>query len=364
MRILCWNVNGIRAVSRKLASGNGLLSFFRQQNLPDIVCFQETKVSGLDDLADSRELIEVPGYDSFWSFSKKRKGWSGVVTYAKKGSTLAASEGFGDDDFNDEGRCVMTDHGDFVLFNVYFVNGGRGEERLQYKLDFYESFQRRCQALIASGREIIVTGDVNTAHKDIDVHDPKRLINFSGFMPKERAWIDRFLEEGFVDAFRQHHPDLASQYTFWDTKTGKRPLNLGWRIDYFFVSSGLSPRVETCEHHPDVMGSDHCPLSLSLSSVDLHSDWPTPSLAAKPKGGSGGSRPGGKITSFFKPVSRKSDTVEPADANNSDASQSNNSETPRSDISELERPTPSLAGVKRPRQEAGSPKKKRGPPSG
>ena len=220
---------------------------------------QETKVADWSKL--TKDLVNVDGFDSFWDFSKKRKGWSGVVTFARRGTTIRAQEGFAN--FDDEGmqssqidskigRCIMTDHGSFVLFNVYFPNAGRGDDRLEYKLNFYEAFQFECKKLLDQGRHVIVTGDVNTAHKEIDIWNPEGFKDATGFLPQERAWIDRFLADGYVDAYREFYPDKKGAYTFWDMRTMKRPSNDGWRIDYFLVSKQLRDRLQNCEILPDV----------------------------------------------------------------------------------------------------------------
>ena len=161
--------------------------------------------------------------------------------------TKAAATGFGNAAFNDEGRCVMTDHGRFVLFNVYFPNGGTGEERLLYKYKYYDAFYQEIKKLIAANRHVIITGDVNTAHKDIDIWNPKLFSTTTGFLPREREWIDEILEIGLFDAFRKFNPDQKDSYTFWDMRTNKRPSNSGWRIDYFLVSSNISNQVLNSE---------------------------------------------------------------------------------------------------------------------
>ncbi|RKO91333.1 Endonuclease/exonuclease/phosphatase, partial [Blyttiomyces helicus] len=228
----------------------------------------------------------VDGYDSFFSFSQTKKGWSGVATYARKGLTVEAEEGFGDDKFNDEaspvpsrvicaahstllhpGRCVMTDHGKFILFNVYFPNGRDGE-RVEYKQSFHDTFRRRCNDLAKSGRHCIVTGDVNIAHEDADIWNPavspEKFAASTGFLPSERQWITDLLNDGWVDAFRKFHPTREKAFTFWDMRTMKRPINQGWRIDYFLVPKSLMDVVQDSDILPQVLGSDHCPLTLDL----------------------------------------------------------------------------------------------------
>lgn len=251
---MSWNINGIRSTfGEKEAVGKINLASFLASNDCDIYCFQETKASDWSKL--TKDLVNVKSFDSFWDFSKKKKGYSGTVTFARKGSTKNARTGFGHSDFDDEGRCVMTDHGDFILFNVYFPNGGMGEERLLYKYKYYDAFHQEISKLIAQDRRVIITGDINTAHKDIDIWNPVLFATMTGFLPKEREWIDRMLKVGFVDAFRKINPDKKKSFTFWDMRTNKRPANNGWRIDYFLVSSCLENQILNSEILADVIES-------------------------------------------------------------------------------------------------------------
>ena len=253
IRLVSWNVNGIRAAAKK-----GFLDWFKATSA-DIVCLQETKASP-EQLDVS--LTQVDGYHSFFSSSTVKKGYSGVVIYTRhKPKTIVT--GMGLPQYDDEGRIVATEFDDFTLFNVYFPNGKASKERLQYKLDFYEAFQSHVQSLIGKGKGVIVCGDVNTAHKEIDLARPKENVKVSGFMPEERAWMDRFFEAGFVDTFRLFNQE-PGHYTWWDVMTRARERNVGWRIDYFFVSQNIADRVKGAGVHPDVMGSDHCPVSLEF----------------------------------------------------------------------------------------------------
>jgi exodeoxyribonuclease-3 len=172
--------------------------------------------------------------------------------------------GFGIERFDSEGRSIIADYGDFILCNIYFPNGQMSPERLAYKLDFYESFLDYADRLQKSGRGVIVCGDVNTAHREIDLARPKENAKTSGFLPQERAWIDKLLSHGFVDTFRIFNTEPA-QYTWWDLKSRARERNVGWRIDYFFVSAALQDRVRAAIILPQVMGSDHCPVGLEIS---------------------------------------------------------------------------------------------------
>lgn len=258
MRLISWNVNGIRAVTRK-----GFLDWMASE-YPDVLCAQETKAQP-DQLAP--ELRQPPGYHTCWN-SARRKGYSGVATFSKT-EPLHVQAGFGIEEFDVEGRVLMTGYPGFKLFNVYFPNGKRSQERLDYKLRFYAAFLEYCDALRARGERLVICGDVNTAHKEIDLARPRQNEKVSGFLPEEREWIDRYLAHGFVDAFRVFHPDEAGQYTWWHYITNARARNVGWRIDYHLVSESLMPAVTEASILSDVMGSDHCPISLELDEARL-----------------------------------------------------------------------------------------------
>lgn len=285
--IVSWNVNGLRAVTPKL-EGKSLESLFKKYNA-DIFCFQETKISSLEWVDD--KLVHVPGYESFWSFSKKKKGYSGVATFVKKGLTLDAKNVFGEKRFDEEGRVIMTDHGQYILFNVYFPNGGSTDDRRQYKHDFYDWFRETCAGLISQGREIIVVGDVNTAHTELDTHRPDDTVN--GYLPKEREWLTSFLAKGFVDTYRHVHGDKRA-YSWWDPKGTARIDNKGWRIDFGFITTTMVEKLAKAEYLPNQFGSDHCPFSMSLSTTITLEPHKTPVLSSdifKPKQA--------KISSFF-----------------------------------------------------------------
>jgi exodeoxyribonuclease-3 len=252
IRILSWNVNGIRAVNRK-----GFHDWFLEDK-SDILCVQETKAMFKQFPADIRS---VDGYQLHCS-EAERKGYSGVATYTNI-KPKKVQKGFGIPKFDLEGRTLITDYGDFVLFNIYFPNGKMSEERLQYKLDFYDSFLDYADGLKEEGRNIVICGDVNTAHKEIDLARPKENEKISGFLPVEREWIDRFLSHGYVDTFREFNQD-PDQYTWWSYRTRARERNVGWRLDYFFVNSEFMDNVESAYILTDVMGSDHCPVGLDI----------------------------------------------------------------------------------------------------
>ncbi len=253
VRILTWNVNGIRAALKK-----DFLKWLAGAS-PDILCVQETKARP-EQLGP--DLLKPNGYEAVWN-SAERPGYSGVATFSKT-APLSVKRGLGAERFDREGRVLETDHGDFTLLNIYFPNGGMNDERLKFKLDFYAEALRYFKALRRKGRKLVIAGDYNTAHKPIDLARPKENEKISGFRPEERAWLDRLVEAGFVDTFRALHPDEAGRYTWWDLRTFARERDIGWRIDYHFVSEELRPNLEEAFILPDVMGSDHCPAGLTL----------------------------------------------------------------------------------------------------
>jgi len=252
MELISWNVNGLRAAHKKDFLG------WMLRTGPDILCLQETKASE-DQLPG--ELLAVPGYHPYFS-SAEKKGYSGVAIYAKKEPDRMKTS-WGDGRFDGEGRILSADFGPFILFNVYFPNGKASPERLKYKMDFYESFLLHVKKLGRTGIGIVVCGDVNTAHREIDLARPKENEKVSGFLPEERAWMDRFIASGFTDAFRTFEPG-AGHYTWWDLKSGARGRNVGWRIDYFFVNESVKPMLRSASIMKDVMGSDHCPIRIGL----------------------------------------------------------------------------------------------------
>jgi len=252
IRIISWNVNGIRAVHRK-----GFLDWFMKEK-PDILCIQETKAVRKQFPPDIRS---INGYHTYFS-EAERKGYSGVAQYSKlKPKTV--KNGLGIEKFDLEGRTLISDYGDFVLFNIYFPNGKMSPERLQYKMEFYDAFLDYADQLKDEGRNIMVCGDVNTAHKEIDLAHPKENSKISGFLPEERAWIDKFLSHGYVDTFREFNPQ-PEQYTWWSYRTRARERNVGWRLDYFFVNQEFMDRVQASYILSEVMGSDHCPVGIDL----------------------------------------------------------------------------------------------------
>jgi len=253
VKLVCWNVNGIRACQKK-----GFLEFFQREN-PDLLCIQETKAhpEQLDEV-----LINHSDYDSYWS-SAVRRGYSGTVTYSRIPFD-EVQHGIGIKKFDDEGRFVVTRWNDIWLYNVYFPNGAAREERHLFKQEFLKKFHRHLMKKIAVGEKVILVGDYNIAHTAIDIHDPKRLASTSGFLPEEREWFTGFLDSGFIDTFRHFHPDARDRYSWWSYRQMARPNNRGWRIDYICVSENLKPFLKSADILDQQEGSDHCPIVLEL----------------------------------------------------------------------------------------------------
>lgn len=256
MQIVTWNVNGLRAGLRK-----GIWQWVEAQS-PEVLCLQEIKVKP-GQLTEEQSILIAEGYHNIYYNPAARAGYSGVATFSKV-EDMAVDFGLGDDLFDVEGRVIQTRLPDFILFNVYFPNGGRDLSRLKYKLDFYARFLEICDRLHDNGERIVVCGDFNTAHREIDLRNPKQNETTSGFLPVERAWIDRYLDHGLVDVYRALYPDRI-QYTWWTYRFSARERNIGWRLDYFMVSESLFPQVKDCIIHYEVQGSDHCPVSLIMA---------------------------------------------------------------------------------------------------
>jgi exodeoxyribonuclease-3 len=252
MKLLSWNVNGYRAALKKgfgdflLKSGADVLGLQEVKSLPEQLSAKDT---------------EFQGYKCAWN-GAERKGYSGVAAFYAK-DPLAVIKGFGEPRFDEEGRVITLEYPAFYLLNIYFPNGGQGPERLKYKLDFYEAFLTHIEKLRKTGKAVVFCGDVNTAHKEIDLARPKENVENSGFMPIERAWLDKITAAGWVDTFRAFHPEPA-QYTWWDYKTKARERNVGWRLDYFFINKEKLSHVKDSYILPEIQGSDHCPIGLTL----------------------------------------------------------------------------------------------------
>ncbi|MFH1446506.1 MAG: exodeoxyribonuclease III [Chloroflexota bacterium] len=252
MKITTWNVNGYRAVLRKEAFD------WVSEIDPDVLCLQEIKVKP-EQISEQEQSIE--GYTAIWN-PAERPGYSGTAVFVKN-PPLEREKGFGIVKFDVEGRLIRIRYPGFLLYNIYFPNGGQDNWRVSYKLEFYESLLDICDELHANCENIIITGDFNTAHSEIDLAHPKANEKNTGFLPEERVWIDKYLEHGFVDIFRERYPESVA-YTWWTYRTKARAKNIGWRLDYYLISEKLVSKIEDVIIHSDVMGSDHCPVSLLL----------------------------------------------------------------------------------------------------
>jgi len=252
MKVYSWNVNGLRAIEKK-----GFIQWIYDEK-PDILCIQESKIQ-LDQIDEKFKNIE--GYNAYFSCAE-RKGYSGVATFTKE-EPIKVQYGIGIEKFDKEGRILICEYKDFILFNIYFPNGQKDEERLKYKLDFYEALFNYCDSLKSKGKKLLICGDYNTAHKEIDLKNPKANSKTSGFLPIEREWMDNIISRGYVDTFRYFHPDTI-KYSWWTYRFNARENNAGWRIDYHFVSDNMIEDVLDSEILDQVTGSDHCPIVITL----------------------------------------------------------------------------------------------------
>jgi exodeoxyribonuclease-3 len=252
MRLASWNVNGIRAAAR-----SGFLDWFEAEKA-DVVCLQEIKAF--------REQLEEPvihpqGYHSYWH-SAEKPGYSGTAIFSKK-EPLNVTEGIGIPAIDKEGRVLQAEFPDCVILNCYFPNSQRDHARLGYKLSFCKEMLKHCERLRKKGKHVIVCGDFNIAHREIDLKNPKSNQDNAGFLPEERAWLDEFARAGYVDTFRRFEPG-PGHYTWWSYRPGVREKNIGWRLDYHWVNGELADRLRKAEIQPLVTGSDHCPVVLTL----------------------------------------------------------------------------------------------------
>jgi exodeoxyribonuclease III len=255
VKLYSWNINGFRAVL-----GKGFWDWLSASGA-DVVGLQEVKAE-LDQLP-AGDRTPPPGWGVAWNHCKVKKGYSGTAAYYRQDAApLSASTGLPDPAFQGEGRCQLLEYPDFWLFNIYFPNGAMNEERLAYKLKYYDVFLDYAQKLRKT-KPVVACGDFNTAHREIDLANPKENEKISGFLPIERAWIDRFIAAGYVDTFRRFEPG-PQHYSWWSYRGGARRRNVGWRIDYFFVSEELRDKVKRAWIEPQVQGSDHCPVGLEL----------------------------------------------------------------------------------------------------
>jgi exodeoxyribonuclease-3 len=254
-KLVSWNVNGMNAVMKK-----GFVEALQRLDA-DIVGIQETR---LQESKLSEKMRSILNYRSHWAFSTAKKGYSGVAVYTRM-EPVSVRCGLGIPRYDAEGRVLQLDFEDFTFFSVYFPNGQMSEERLAYKLDFYQDFFAYAGSLKDSGRSVVVAGDYNTAHNEIDLKNPKSNENTSGFLRIERDWLDRIVEQGWVDTFRYFHPE-EEVYSWWTYRFKARERNVGWRIDYCFVSRDLidSGRVSGAFIDNDILGSDHCPVGVEM----------------------------------------------------------------------------------------------------
>ncbi len=252
MKIISWNVNGLRAVLKK-----NFLEYLKTEN-PDIIGIQETK---LQEEQIPQEIQKLDGYHKFWSCAE-RKGYSGVALFSKI-KPVNVSYSIGEDRFDLEGRTIIAEYEKFTLINCYFPNGQMNDERLKFKLDFYDKMFEKMEELRNSGKNLIVCGDYNTAHNPIDLANPKQNEKYSGFLPIERAWLDKLVEKNWIDTFR-HFDDRPEQYSWWSYRFGARGRNIGWRIDYFYVNKEFLSNIKKAFIQHEILGSDHCPVGIEI----------------------------------------------------------------------------------------------------
>ncbi|MBE5804127.1 MAG: exodeoxyribonuclease III [Clostridiales bacterium] len=247
MKLISWNVNGLRAVM-----GKGFMDIFAALDA-DVFCLQETK------LQHGQIDLDLPGYHQYWNYAEK-KGYSGTAIFTKR-EPLSVRYGIGVEEHDHEGRVITLDMGDFYLITVYTPNAQRELTRLDYRLRWEDDFLAYLKGL---DKPVIFCGDLNVAHREIDLKNPKSNMNNAGFTPQERGKMDALLESGFVDTFRHFHPEETGAYSWWSYMFHAREKNVGWRIDYFIASRELTPRLESARIHPEIFGSDHCPVELVI----------------------------------------------------------------------------------------------------
>jgi len=251
MKIYSWNINGIRAAEKK-----GLFDWIMKTS-PDILCLQETKARP-EQL--TKTFFNLPGYTPMWE-SAEKKGYSSVAVYAKQPPREV--ENLGEREFDVEGRTQVLYYDNFTLVNAYFPNSQPEGARIDYKIGFCDTLLARCEKLAASGQNVIICGDYNIAHKPIDLARPKQNEGNPGYLPEERAWMDKFIGMGYKDTFRMFNLEPGN-YTWWSYRSNARANNVGWRLDYFCVHKDFKPNIQRAEILPGVMGSDHCPVAIEM----------------------------------------------------------------------------------------------------
>ncbi|MGJ3239572.1 MAG: exodeoxyribonuclease III [Anaerolineae bacterium] len=255
MNLYSWNVNGVRAIEKK-----GFLDWL-QNTQPDILGVQETKAHP-DQLSDA--LLKPEGYYTYWAAAEK-KGYSGVALYTRT-EPRDVQIGLGIEEFDAEGRTIIAEYDDFMYVTTYVPSASKGVDFVPYKLNYFQALLDRCNGWRAEGKSVIVCGDINISHKEIDLARPDSNHKTTGFLLEERAFLDKvFNEEGYVDSYRHFYPDQTDAYSWWSYRGGARSRNVGWRLDYFIVSPDVTERMSAATIHTDIMGSDHCPVSITLS---------------------------------------------------------------------------------------------------
>ncbi len=251
-KIASYNVNGIRAAINK-----DLIGWLKSYN-PDIVCIQETKAQN-DQINNS--IFEELGYKCFW-YSAKKKGYSGVGIITKM-QPDHVEYGMGIEKYDNEGRFIRADYGDVSIISVYHPSGSSGDERQAFKMQWLKDFTEYIIKLRKTRQKLIINGDYNICRLWIDIHNPDKQQKTSGFLPEEREWFQKFIDEGFIDSFRQFN-DQPHNYSWWSYRAGARARNKGWRIDYNIVTQNLKEKLVNAEIHPDAKQSDHCPVSIEI----------------------------------------------------------------------------------------------------
>lgn len=250
MKLISWNVNGLRACMDK-----GFMDFFKEADA-DVFCLQETK------LQEGQIMLELPGYHQYWNYAEK-KGYSGTALFSKQ-EPLSVAYGIGAEEHDHEGRVITAEFAEFYVVTVYTPNAQEGLKRLAYRMEWEEAFLAYIRGLEES-KPVVFCGDLNVAHKEIDLKNPKTNRKNAGFSDEERGRFSAVLEAGFIDTFRYFYPDLEGVYSWWSYRFQARAKNAGWRIDYFVVSGSLKERLESARIHTDIMGSDHCPVELQMN---------------------------------------------------------------------------------------------------